>query len=70
MAYSFDLAAVVERLLDDRVRQGLERQCSDPNILGEIVGVLREVDEQGRTKKSARTDAAKHRTLSDQSATT
>jgi hypothetical protein len=39
---SFDMEAVVSRLLDDRVRQGFPRQCNDPAILAEVARMLRE----------------------------
>jgi hypothetical protein len=52
------LQAAVERLGDDRVRQGFERFCREPRTLAVIVGVLREAtpprnSDGGRTRAAA-----------------
>lgn len=36
------LDQAVERLLDDRVRQGFPRTCSDPGIMAEIASAVRD----------------------------
>jgi hypothetical protein len=54
-ALSFDVAAAVERALDDAERQTGERYCTDPIILAPIARVLRDVYTETPLKKRKKT---------------
>ncbi len=47
------LQAAVERLGDDRVRQGFERFCRNPVVLAQIVAALREMPTETRNGTAA-----------------